>query len=69
MRPETFRKRLEVLHQRAANARPMAPVPVVLAALGESAGDALARAGVDPGRLHVLVRTVDASTPRPEATP
>lgn len=65
MRPETFRKRLEVLRQRAANARPMAPVAIVLAALGETAADACKRTGVDPGRPCIVVRTIDASTPRP----
>lgn len=67
MRPETYRKRLEVLRQRAVDAKPLPPVPVVIADLGESPADALARAGVDPGRRHVVVEVVDYSTPRPEA--
>lgn len=69
MRPETLKRRLEVLRQRAADARPMPPVPVVLCGEGESTEEARKRAGVDPGAFCVMVREVDASTPRPEATP
>ncbi len=67
MRPETFRKRLEVLRQRAVDARPIAPTPVLFAAEGESTADARQRAGVPPGAFCVVITTVDMSTPRPEA--
>ena len=69
MRPETFRKRLEVLRQRAVDAKPMAPTPVIYAETGETIEDARKRAGVDPGRFCVIVHTEDFSVPRPEATP
>jgi hypothetical protein len=64
MKPETFRKRLEVLRQRAVDAQPMPPTPVIYAEAGESNEDARQRAGVDPGRFCVIVHTIDASTPR-----
>jgi hypothetical protein len=64
MRPETFRKRLEVLRQRAVDAQPMAPTPVIYLEDGESDDEARVRCGVDPGRFCVIVHTVDASTQR-----
>lgn len=66
---ETLRKRVEALQQRALDATPPVPVPVVLCGEGESTEDARLRAGVAPGAFCVLVQTVDFSVPRPEATP
>lgn len=68
MTPETLRRRIAALQQRAADARPMPAATIVLAALGESPEDAKKRAGVEPGAFCIVVKTIDASTPR-EATP
>lgn len=69
MRPETLRRRLDVIQQRHLDAQPIPPVPVILAEDGESSEDTRTRCGVDPGAFCVIVHTVDFSVPRPEASP
>ena len=69
MRPETLRRRVEVLRQRHLDAIPPQPVPVLICAEGESTAEARERAGVDPGTFAVIVQQQDMSVPRPEGSP
>lgn len=68
MRPETLRRRVEVLRQRHLDAIPPAPTPVVICGEGESTAEARARAGVDPGAFAVVVHVEDMGIPRPEGS-
>jgi len=66
MRPETLRRRIDVLAQRHIDSRPMKPNTVCFAEGDESAAETLARLGIDPENFGIVVRitAVDASSPR-----
>jgi len=66
MRPETLRRRIEVLHQRHLDAQPMRPNAVCFAEGDETAEQAIERLGInreDFGTL-VIVTRADMSVPR-----
>lgn len=63
MRPETLKRRLEVLRQRAADARPPQPVRVVIGEMGETREQIRQRFEMKP--IDIAVCVVDFSVPRP----
>jgi len=71
MRPETLRRRIDVLAQRHIDSRPMKPNVIVFAEGGESAAETLARLGIVAEDFGTLIRITpaDSSTPRPEDSP
>lgn len=81
MTPNTFRKRLDVLRQRAVDAQPPPPALIVMRSLpgsarteggripelldGETSEQARVRLGYPEGTTLIVIEEVDASTPRP----
>ena len=85
MTPETLKRRVEALKQKRIDAQPPPPALIVMRSLpgsarteggripelldGETAEQARVRLGYPEGTFVITIEEVDASTPRPEATP